>query len=90
MTTNEIHTSEPTNLAQQIVGNKTPIAIAVAEYIRSLLHSSPDNVHVFGSVSGVKKQVWELTSNSSDTKLSQSPAANDDTFTQSWKTGTLN
>ncbi len=34
MTTTETHaSSEATNIAQQVIGRKTPIAVAIAEYV---------------------------------------------------------
>ena len=43
-------------------GTETPIAVAIAEYIRSLIHSEPDHVYVFGKVSqDVKSQVADIT-----------------------------
>lgn len=49
MTTTETSTSmiESKNLAQQIMKSKTPIAVAVGEYIRSLLHSTPNAPYIF-------------------------------------------
>lgn len=43
-------TSTQTNLAQSIVNHKTPIAVAIAEYVRSLMHGNPDTPYVFGAV----------------------------------------
>lgn len=54
-------TSTQTNLAQSIVNHKTPIAVAIAEYVRSLMHGNPDTPYVFGAVKqGVQVHVWEL------------------------------
>lgn len=63
MTTSETTTSSETvNLAHKILKRKTPIAVAIAEYIRSLIHSEPDHVYVFGKVSqDVKSQVADIT-----------------------------
>jgi hypothetical protein len=53
---------ENTSLAHKIVNRKTPIAVAIAEYIRSLIHSDPEHVYVFGKVSEwVKAQVSDIT-----------------------------
>lgn len=52
MTTSESTSSqEYTNLAQRIAKRKTPIAVAIAEYIRSLIHSDPEHIYAFGKVS---------------------------------------
>ena len=54
MTTSELSTSDGTNftnLAQQLKKRKTPIAVAIAEYIQSLIHSTPEDIYIFGKVS---------------------------------------
>lgn len=63
MTTSESTSSqEYTNLAQRIAKRKTPIAVAIAEYIRSLIHSDPEHIYAFGKVSDwVKAQVSGIT-----------------------------
>lgn len=50
MTENETTTFPYSNLAQQIKKNKTPIAVAIAEYVGSLMHNNPDTPYVFGAV----------------------------------------
>jgi dTDP-4-dehydrorhamnose reductase len=58
MSTTEFNITSPTNLAQSIAHKKTPIVVAIAEYVRSLMHNNPDTPYAFGEVKqGVREHV---------------------------------
>jgi hypothetical protein len=69
-------TSAPMSLAQSIAHKKTPIVVAIAEYVRSLMHNNPDTPYAFGEVKqGVREHVWWVLLPAGETTLT--PAAND-------------
>jgi len=61
MTTSETTTSESKSLAELAIDNKTPIAVAIAEYVGSLIHRHPDAPYIFGKVKqDTSSQIWEV------------------------------